>query len=162
MSKRFKVALAIVFTVSAGYSLYKNSAHAGEIWGEYHVGSNHSDKYWYDDNGRRHEFNENNTGGGISYGINDNVEVIGGFYRNSYDNTSVYAGADVHTGRRHGISVGVSAGKITGYEDTPTATKFMVLPNVVIGNRRSVFRTKVSIMPIGKVKFISLTIGLAL
>ena len=161
MSTLGKVILFILFAVTVVMHILHHHANAGELWGEYHVGSNHSERYYWEGN-ERHEYNEKNTGGGIAYGLNDNIEVIGGFYRNSYDNTSSYVGADIHTGRRHGVSVGVSAGRITGYEDTPLGTKYMVLPNVVIGNEYNVFRVKVGIQPIGDGKLMTLTIGLSI
>jgi hypothetical protein len=159
MSTLGKVILFILFAVTVVMHILHHHANAGELWGEYHVGSNHSERYYWD-GGKRHEYNEKNTGGGISYGVNNNIEVISGVYRNSYDNTSIYAGADIHTSRVKYLSVGVSAGRITGYDDTPLGTKYMVLPNVVVGNEYSVFRVKVGIQPIGDVKMMTLTVGL--
>ena len=151
------VRLHLVMLVIIGIALWVQDAHSQEIWGEYHMGSRHSELYWYDDKGERHEFNETNTGGGVSFGVHPNLEIGVGFFRNSYNNTSVYAGVDIHTDSRKPLRVGVSVAPITGYKDTPQDTHFMVLPNVVM--RAGQIRTKVGIMPIGEIKLITLTVG---
>ena len=144
--------------IIAGLLLVVADAHSvhSQYWGEYHVGSNHSQPGYFDRNGYR-EFNENNTGGGITYEIDNNVEVLGGFFKNSYNNTAVYGGFDFHTSRARYVSVGVALGPITGYKDTPQNAYWMVLPNVVFGNDK--VRTKIGYIP-GDVSVMTLTVGI--
>lgn len=143
--------------IIAGLVLIAFDAHSrqGTTWGEYHVGSNHSQSYYYDETGR-HDFNENNTGGGISHEVSNNFEVGAGFFKNSYSNTSMYGGIDIHTSRARYVSIGVSLGPITGYADTPQGNRWMILPNLVFGNDR--IRTKIGYIP-GDVSVTTLTIG---
>jgi len=150
----------IVALIAIGLLLIWQDAHSdvGQIWGEYHVGSVHSQSYWYDENHSRHEFNEDNTGGGISYEASNHVEFGAGFFRNSYNNTSVYAGIDLHSDARRPLRIGISVAPITGYRDTPMNSDWMLLPNVVtkVGN----VRTKIGWIPVGKVKVLTLTVGI--
>lgn len=141
-----------------GIMLVWQDAHSAQWWGEYHVGSNHSERYYRDTDGTLKEFNERNTGGGISYAISEHAELGAGFFRNSFNKTSVYAGIDVHTSTHRAVRVGVSLAPVTGYQNTPAVTHWMILPNVVFGNNK--VRTKVGIMPIGEVKFMTLTVGI--
>ena len=164
--------------IIVGMLLVVADAHSvqGQYWGEYHVGSNHSQKYYYlktpncyigrvdgkrhcfaGERTVRHEFNENNTGGGISYEVTNNFEVGAGFFKNSFGNTAVYGGVDFHTSRARYVSVGVSLGPITGYKDTIMDTHWMILPNVVFGNDR--VRTKIGYIP-GDVSVTTLTVGI--
>lgn len=144
--------------VIVGVLLVVADAHSrqGTTWGEYHVGSNHSEVGYTDRTGY-HKFNENNTGGGISYEVSNNFEVGAGFFKNSYNNRSVYGGVDFHTSRARYLSVGVSLGPITGYKDTPQGNRWMVLPNVVFGNDK--VRTKIGYIP-GDVSVMTLTVGI--
>jgi len=149
--------IQLALLIIAGLLLVCLDARAvqGTTWGEYHVGSNHSAPGYTDASGY-HKFNENNTGGGISHEVSNNFEVGAGFFKNSYSNRSVYGGVDFHTSRTRYVSVGVSLGPITGYKDTPQATRWMVLPNVVFGNDK--IRTKIGYIP-GDVSVMTLTMG---
>ncbi len=99
-----------------------------DIWIDIPVMSKHNqDTYLV--NGEVKELNENNPGIGIAYKHNDNVEFIGGAYKNSFDVNSIYAGADFHTSSKRPVRVGISTGLITGY-NYPVAA----MPNVVISN----------------------------
>ncbi|MCP4342896.1 MAG: hypothetical protein GY799_29440 [Desulfobulbaceae bacterium] len=119
------------------------------------MGSNHSEPgYWTRDGYR--EFNENNTGGGISHEISNNFEVGAGFFKNSYGNRSVYGGVDFHTSRTRLVSIGVSLGPITGYANTPQATHWMVLPNIVMNY--GPVRTKIGYIP-GDISVLTYTVG---
>lgn len=143
--------------IIVGLLLVVADAHSvqGQYWGEYHVGSNHSEPGYRDRDGY-HEFNENNTGGGLSYEVSNNFEVGAGFFKNSYNNRSVYGGIDFHTSRTRYLSVGVALGPITGYQNTPQATHWMILPNIVFGTGR--VRTKIGYIP-GDVSVTTLTVG---
>ncbi len=170
---RFGFALLILLLTSFAYNLWKHTAHASEgtIWGEYHVGSNHSEPGYYQPKyytsrvtnkpvqvgSTYHEYNENNTGGGLSYEVTNHIEIGAGFFKNSYHNTSIYSGADLHTDRRKRISVGISVAAVTGYKDTPENTHVMILPNVVVGNEH--LRMKIGYVP-GAVSLTTLTVGI--
>jgi hypothetical protein len=136
--------------------LWATTAEAG-VWGEYHIGSNHLNGRTYVENGVVKQLNERNTGLGVSYAISPHAEVTAGFYRNSYNKTSRYAGVDFHTSTRQGVRVGVMAGPLTGYDDTPEPAKWMVMPNVTWGTKH--LRTRVGFVPLVDVLTLSVGIG---
>lgn len=138
---------AVLMVVAIGIS----KAHAGEDWVEVHVGSKHSEPT-YRDRGVDREFNETNLGLGYMRGINRHVEVGFGGYKNSYERTSLYTGADVHTDTRNHARLGVSVGWITGYYETD----IMVLPNVTFSDQH--VRVKFGFIP-GKIKVVTVTAG---
>ncbi len=153
MKRLNKIDMAALTVI--GLMLVAQDAFAGKIWGEYHVGSKHA-KATYEENGIRKEFNEKNTGGGLSYELNNHIDITGGFFRNSFNKNSMYAGIDVHTAGM--VRVGVAAGRITGYKDTPVNTDWIVTPNVTFGNGR--VRTRVGLIPT-ETKVLTLTVGIA-
>lgn len=151
--------IQLAMLIIVGMLLVVADAHSapGTYWGEYHVGSRHSTAGYYE-NGQFHKWNENNTGGGISYEVTDNFEVGAGFFKNSYSNHSFYAGVDFHTSSYRYLRAGISLAPITGYKDTPQGNRFMVLPNIVMQTGK--VRTKVGILP-GDVTLVTLTVGVA-
>jgi hypothetical protein len=96
-------------------------------------------------------FNEDNFGLGVRYEAHENLDVSVGFYDNSFYNTSVYAGVEVHTKRERWISVGASLALVSGYSGTPTETIMFVLPMVQIGPPQ--IGARIGYMPFGEVKF---------
>lgn len=110
-----------------------------DTWIDISLGSMHNqDTYLV--NGEVNELNESNPGIGIAYKHNDNVEFIGGAYKNSFDVNSVYAGADFHTSSKRPVRLGISTGLITGYE-YPVAA----MPNIVFSNDK--VRVKIGAFP---------------
>jgi hypothetical protein len=102
--------------------LVASTAHAneGDWWLDIHVLSYHNNdsRTWYDDDGKAREWQEDNWGLGVGYGITQHMELKAGAYRNSHDATSVYAGVKWHTDYERLISIGLLAGLVTGYEET--------------------------------------------
>lgn len=163
MSKHLMIALSTMFIVSAMYSCTK-PVQADEIWGEVHLASRHSQPTYnhattYRGYGgsykttEQREFNERNLGLGAMYGINPHVEIGAGFYKNSYNRTSVYVGGDLHTDSRRAVRLGVRTGAITGYEESD----WMILPNVTVGSDH--VRLMVGVIP-GKISVLTATVGM--
>lgn len=97
-------------------------------------------------------FNENNSGIGIRWQIENFLDTSIGFFKNSYDNTTVYVGGEIHTPRTYFVSVGLMAAFVTGYTgNIPTPTPILALPIMQIGVPQ--FGIRVGYMPLGKVKF---------
>lgn len=75
----------------------------------------------YEYQGKRHEYNSNNAGLGVTYGLIKYVEVFAGFYDNSYRRNSIYGGVKIKKDFMFGeitITPGINVGVSTGYEDT--------------------------------------------
>ena len=135
--------LFIVILFSTGF--YTASVYAETPWIEIHGLSKHSeDSYRID--GVTHKFNERNYGVGVMFTASNYIEYGGGVFKNSYSNTSLYAGADLHSNTKHPIRIGVCVGAITGYAGTPSHSLVMVLPNITIGNEH--IRLRVGVIPI--------------
>jgi hypothetical protein len=64
------------------------------------------------------ERNETNTGIGLRIGYTNRIDLIAGTYRNSFDSTSIYAGAGYTFARSQHVSLGILAGAITGYNES--------------------------------------------
>lgn len=120
----------IIFIVAILLLLSLCSPVQAEIWLDVPLKSHHSDAGYYK-GGELKEFNENNIGLGVAYGLNNNVELIAGGYRNSYYKSSFYAGSDFHTSSKRTVRVGISAGVISGYPEGCLA----LLPNVVFSTK---------------------------
>ena len=86
----------------------------------------------YEYNGQYHEWNDENYGLGIGYELSDHIEARAGFFDNSFHKTSTYAGINWHTSRERLLSVGLMAGLVGGYQDTPSSNGGFVLPNVAL------------------------------
>jgi hypothetical protein len=97
----------------------------GEL--EVHMASKH-----FDDN---FDYNETNLGLGYSHDIFDSVQLTGGGFNNSYDTTSIYAGAKWLPLDFNVFRAGVVVGVVTGYEDHTDAKSVqpMILPEIQIG-----------------------------
>ncbi len=125
-----------------------------KVFIDLHVTSVHSQANYYLDVGDRTEetpFNKNNGGIGLRYQVEDFLDVTAGFYKNSFYNTSVYLGGEIHSSRKSFVSVGLAAALITGYIGTPTSTPVIALPIVQIGVPQVGIR--VGYMPFGIARF---------
>lgn len=107
---------------------------------EVHTASYHTD--------RSSDFNENNLGLGISYPIlSSKYKVTAGFYDNSYDKNSTYAGVSYgydfcNTNFR--CELGVTVGVITGYDEDTRAAPIqpLAVPQFTIGYKNKFVRTR--------------------
>lgn len=92
----------------------------GDVWLDVH-GVSYHDKAGrcYTEAGVCKKFNEFNRGVGLSYGAQDWLEVSAGYYRNSYDENTVYMSGtlkhDIPIGN-FTVSPGLRLGIATGYE----------------------------------------------
>jgi len=86
----------VVAALLTGMFLSECKAAEGDLWLDINMGSYHQRGYWWtrDDNGniQEGEFNQKNFGLGATYGINKYVNINTGFYKNSYNKQSLYAG----------------------------------------------------------------------
>jgi hypothetical protein len=113
------LAVACVLLVSS------STAAPGDFWFDVNVASRHSsrDYRW---RGQVQRFNQNNLGLGATYEVNCWCDVKGGFFRNSYDKTSVYAVGNAKwtlvTRPNWSLAPGVALGLVSGYQNTPEQT----------------------------------------
>ena len=140
----------------AGFSPEAKAAkfHVDEpkVFLDINIASKHSQElYWLEGDVDGTPFNEDNAGLGIRYELTEVLDVSVGFYDNSFYNTSVYAGMELHTPRKHWVSVGVAMAAVSGYAGTPTATPLIFLPVVQLGPPQ--MGARFGHMPIGEVKF---------
>ena len=102
------------------------------------------------------DYNEENWGLGASYGYWDNLDLKFGFFENSYDKTSVYAGAFYHKDFYFGdwtVAPGVGLLLATGYDDTPENAPVVapiLMPAITFGHRA--VKANVGLIPFGQVK----------
>lgn len=93
--------------------------------------------------------NEDNFGLGVSYQLNEDIELKLGYFENSHYKTSVYALVNktlwnLNSSNSHwDVRAGLAAGLVSGYEGTKGENELsfgvaqpMILPNVVIGYKR--------------------------
>lgn len=113
---------------------------AGDLYLDINGYSRHSnDTYVY--KGQVHEFNSNNLGLGLTYGVNKYVEAFAGFYDNSFNKTTLYGGAKLKLDFNIAdvtITPGLNVGAATGYADTPAMSDYyqvVVMPTVRVTYR---------------------------
>lgn len=116
-----------------------------QLWLDINIGSKHSKDKWYngvlcDENwencdpstGEVGEYNENNLGAGLTYGITDYFDVLGGFIsKNSFNNFSLYGGGNLKypifiKRKKLRFEPGIMLAVATGYEGTRLEHKFSV------------------------------------
>lgn len=90
-------------------------------WINIHVASKHERESYQDGKGNEIQYNENNFGVGFSYSLASYFDAKGGFFKNSFNKTSLYAGIDTHTSYNNVFAVGFDIGLATGYDDTPVS-----------------------------------------
>lgn len=94
---------------------------AGEVFLDINGASKHSkDTYSY--RGVKQEYNSRNVGLGLTADLNKYFALSGGFYDNSYDRLSGYAGVTLKYDLLYGdfrVTPGVTVGLATGYKNTP-------------------------------------------
>ena len=97
--------------------------------GDYYLDINGKSKHL----GTDEKFNEFNYGAGLTAEYGNNLATMG-YYKNSLNNDSFYAGYGMK--KRFGydpyLDIGILAGGVTGYEDTITP---LMLPLATIGLR---------------------------
>lgn len=115
--------------------LLSAQANANELFLDINGFSMHS-KETYKYKGTRQEYNSNNTGLGLTYGLNKYTEASAGFYKNSYNKDTIYGLVrlkyDISMGNMT-ITPGINIGIVTGYWDTPVQADYyqvLVAPTV--------------------------------
>ena len=136
--------LATLITIS---SLISTQANAFNGWMNIHLGSSHAQSQ-YVEKGELQEYNEKNFGIGLALPVTSKLDVLSGFYENSYNKTSVYAGVNYHSPNNYGLSVGLNSGFVTGYDDTAnndSKIAVMLVPHVTYAVKN--FRAEVGFIP---------------
>jgi hypothetical protein len=103
-----------------------------QIWGVATLFSRHYPQE--DSKGRAKHYNEHNYGVGFEYQLGKETRLVGGEYRNSFKDTSVYLGyawVPVHVGRH--IHIGLVPTAVTGYEKHPIL--LTVLPTIAVEDK---------------------------
>ena len=122
---------------------------SAETWLDIHLLSRHFTTT-YTKEGMDYAYNENNLGLGLDISRTKNSSYIVGFFDNSYNNTTVYAGMDFHsTGV---LAIGISAGVATGYQnvhDESSDSYLKVLSIITFVVKQKDFRVKGGIMANG-------------
>lgn len=115
-------------------------AQAGDLYLDVNGYSWHSnDTYVY--KGKRHDYNAENSGLGLTYGLNKYVEASAGFYNNSYYKQTLYGGLKIKHDIVFGnlvVSPGLNVGVATGYADTPIHADYyqvVIMPAVRVTYR---------------------------
>lgn len=80
---------------------------AGELWGAINLTSYHVNAH--------RNYNSRNFGGGLEYQLTDDIALMAGAYRNSFDKESAYALASYSPIPMLGARLGIAAGTVTGY-----------------------------------------------
>ena len=143
--------------------LVGNTAYSIEGWMNIHLASSHVQPAYYD-KGKPHPYNKHNFGIGLAMPISTKLDAITGFYDNSYNETSIYAGVNYHTANKYGLSAGINLGLVSGYEDTPSTDykiMIMLVPHITyaVKNFRAEFGLIPSYVTAGEISAMSLTIG---
>lgn len=143
--------------------LISTQAFSYDGWLNIHLGSSHEKRTYIDQSGNDIEYNQKNFGLGLSVPAYSNIDARAGFFENSFNNTSYYAGADFHYNTSRYITVGVNAGVASGYEHSPvrsSALAPMFVPHVTMKVKN--FRTEIGYVPSfdeKQVAFWTFTIG---
>ena len=127
-------------------AIIASDSFANDWWLDVHLASYHFNRDGYYQDGEQHDWNEKNFGLGVTYQYHENVQLMGGFFDNSYHTHSNYAAINFHANyniKSLIIKPGVLIGGVTGYEDTPmnenswvrTVTP-MAGPNLSIGTKK--------------------------
>lgn len=133
--------------------LYSGMAHSaeGDLWLDVNVASYHtSSEYCYKD--KCDDWNQLNYGVGVSYEVDSLFELTGGYFRNSYNKNSFYAG----TKMKHDLIInnfivtpGVVIAFTTGYNNTEVEAKkiqLFGLPTISLSHDN--YRAVVGYLPI--------------
>jgi hypothetical protein len=67
-------------------------------------------------------YNETNPGLFYAHSISDHWSIVGGAYRNTYEETSFIIGGEVRSSEWRGLSVGGQLGIATGYDELTDQT----------------------------------------
>jgi len=99
-----------------------SSANAGDMWVDINGFSRHFGADTYEWQGETKEYKEVNPGLGLGIPVHEYIEGKVGWYDNSYDMTSAYAGGFFHLNINiddFKIEPGGFLGVVTGYSETP-------------------------------------------
>jgi hypothetical protein len=157
-----KSVLAILFLVTV-FLVVSKQANAYNGWLDVHLTTSHTKRSYTDQSGKDIEYNQNNFGLGLALPVYTNIDVRAGFFKNSFNNTSVYAGADFYVNRSRYFTYGVNAGVASGYENTPAQTSTlapMLMPHVTF--KVNNFRSEIGYIPAfnqSQVAFLTFSVG---
>lgn len=138
-------------------TVHSANADEGDWWIDLSVGAYHGDRSWKDkEDGSQHRYNEFNPGAGLTYNINENVDVSGGTFYNSFKRWSLYGGLGlkypIRLSGKMTWEPGFFAGFASGYEGTAKDDDVVVLgliPFPAVSNivRYDDYALKVGVVP---------------
>ncbi len=111
----------------------------------------------YVENGESSKYNQTNLGLGGSYGWSADLDLKLGFFDNSYEKNSFYAGVYWHRDFYYGnwtVAPGIALLLVTGYDDTPEnapAVAPLAIPGISFGHRA--LKLNFGFVPFGNVNF---------
>lgn len=164
--KWFDCVVMFLFGLIIGLYGFDCEAENGDWWVNLHLGSHHVGENQWRFNAHRFnsnytkylytdveyfDYNEINLGAGIGYEFHRNFEARAGFVdKNSFNHTTLYAGANWHTAYSRPVYVGLFGGVASGYRDTPTGGDSLLIgfvqPNIgVIAFNR--VRVEIGVVP---------------
>jgi len=110
-----------------------------KIYLDVHLASLHTKSNFVVD-GEQYNLNQKNFGLGITFPVysnrtgkaDANASYRFGFYKNSYNDISMYGGIDLHTKYTNGFGTGAILGLVNGYKNSPTKQDFgfAIIPHV--------------------------------
>lgn len=138
------------------FCLFSNvHAAEGDLWIDVNVASYHAGGNGYCYKNDCHDFNQFNYGLGVSYEMDSLIEWTGGFYRNSYDENSVYGGVRFNHNFNVGqfnVTPGIFVGGVTGYDDTEVeASPLQLIALPMVGVSYKQVRGMFGVAPVGLV-----------
>ena len=113
--------LTLVFLLFTSTQVYSFNG-----WMNIHLGSHHL-KPSYKEKGDVRSYNETNLGVGLSLPITPKLDALAGFFENSFNKTTAYAGVNYHTVNSRGFSAGLNTGVASGYEGTINSENKLLL-----------------------------------
>ena len=134
--------------IATMFLTFSTQAHSLDGWIDVHLTSYHSNSTYVDQSGNDVEYNQNNFGLGLSLPVNSNIDARAGFFKNSFNKTSGYLGADFHTNSNKFFSAGINTGLASGYKNTPAKTSTLT-PMLVpyLSFKVNNFRTQIGYIP---------------
>jgi len=137
-----------------------NAMDKGEWTLDLNGASWHSERnYTYQ--GETSRYNQSNLGLGVTYAAHDNVDVKAGFFENSYDKTTLYAGIVLHQDFKSAdnqwiLSPGFALLLASGYDDTPENTPAITpLGAFTLSAGHRVLRVTLGYAPFGEVDVVT-------
>lgn len=110
---------------------------------------------------RKHNYNENNYGIGIQYGLSEDWRLVLGEYKNSFDNKSKYYGAMWLPFHRNAFNAGLLLVNVNGYDGDSLSKYTPVAVPVVTWEKDRFLVNVVFVPPVQKAGIIAVQVGVS-